>query len=119
MTDKVVHEVPDRHLIAAVLQSDAVLIQVQREIYRLLPGISVEELREILREGILRSDVTEGEQAEAAHELLDRMAKLRSRGLTMTQTLKRVTSPTKTDDEDDDDAFRIMKDDKRSSGSGG
>jgi hypothetical protein len=33
--------------------------------------------------------------------------------------LNRVTSPIKTDDEDDDDAFRIMKDDKRSSGSGG
>ena len=119
MTNKVVHEVPAKHLIAAVLQSDGVLGHIQREIIRLLPGISIDALRQMLREELLRPETIEGPQAQEAQLMLDRMAQLRSRGLTMTQTLNRVTSPTKTDSEDDDDAFHIMMNDKRSSGGGG
>ena len=119
MTEKVIHEVPVNHLLAAVLQSDGILGQVQREVYRLLPGVSVEQLRQMLRDEILRPEVVEGPRAEEAQLLLDRMAKLRSSGLTMTQTLQRVTSPTKSGDDEDDDAFHIMRNDKRSSGGGG
>src|SRR5258706_1399652 len=119
MTNNVVHEVPAKHLIAAVLQSDSVLGHVQREILRLLPGISIDALRQMLREELLRPEAIEGPQAQEAQLMLDRMAQLRSRGLTMTQTLNRVPSPTKTDSEDDDDAFHIMINDKRSSGGAG
>src|SRR5260221_838659 len=119
MSEKVIHEVPVNHLLAAVLQSDSILGQVQREVYRLLPGVSVEQLRQMLRDEILRTEVVEGPRAEEAQLLLDRMAQLRARGLTMTQTLQRVTSPTKTGDEDDDDAFHVMQNGKRSSVGGG
>src|SRR5258706_15959842 len=107
MTNKIIHEVPVNHLLAAVLQSDSILGQVQSEIYRLLPGISIDQLRQLLREEILRADMVEGPQAQEAQLLLNRMAELRSRGLTMTQTLNRVTSPTKASEDDEDDAFNI------------
>src|SRR5450432_1216763 len=119
MAEKIIHEVPANHLLAAVLQSDSILGQLQREIYRLLPGISIEQLRKMLHDEILRSELVDGPQAQEAHLLLERMEQLRSRGLSMTQTFKRVTSPTKDSDEDDDDAYHIMMNDKRSSGGGG
>ena len=119
MAEKIIHEVPANHLLAAVLQSDSILGQVQREVVRLLPGISIEQLRQILRDELLSSEFVSGPKADEAQLLLDRMKELQSRGLSMTQTLKRVTSPTKTDPEDEDDAFNIMRHDKRSSGGGG
>lgn len=119
MTQKIIHEVPAKHVLAAVLQNDSILGQVQREIYRLLPGVSIEQLRKMLRDELLRPEVIEGSQAEEAQLLLERMRQLRAQGLTMTQTLKAVTSPTKTSDDEDDDAYHIMTDDKRSAGGGG
>ncbi len=119
MSARVMHEVPAPQLIAAVLQSDNVLAQVQREVVRLLPGISIDQLREILRAELLRPEALNGEQAEQAHKLLDRMAQLRSRGLSMTQTLKAVTSPTGTGEDEEEDAYNVMIEDKwKSTGSG-
>jgi hypothetical protein len=114
---KVIHEVPAAHLVAAVLQSDVILGQLQRELYRALPGISFEELRGLFRDEVLRKEVTTGDEAEAAQALLDRMNQLRRQGLTQTQALRAVTDPTKAEDEDD--VFRILSDDKWSGGSGG
>lgn len=117
MPQKIVHEVPAQHLLAAVLQSDSILGQVQRELIRLLPGISIAQLRQMLRDEILRRDVIEGSQAQEAEALLARMVQLRERGLTTTQTLKAVTGEVPADNEED--AFHIMREDKRASGGGG
>jgi hypothetical protein len=113
---KVIHEVPAAHLVAAVLQSDTILGQLQRELYRALPGISFEELRELLRGEILRGEVINGTDAEEAQALLDRMNQLRSRGLSTTQALRAVTDEKASDE---DEVYRILSDDKRSAGSGG
>ena len=117
MPQKVVHEVPSQHLLAAVLQSDNILGQVQRELYRLLPGISIAQLRQMLRVEILRSEVIEGPQAQEAEALLARIVQLRERGLSTTQTLKAVTGEAPADNEED--AFHIMREDKRAAGGGG
>ena len=117
MPQKIVHEVPAQHLLAAVLQSDNILGQVQRELYRLLPGISIAQLRQMLRDEILRRDLIEGPQAQEAEALLARIVQLRERGLSTTQTLKAVTGEAPSDNEED--AFHIMREDKRASGGGG
>src|ERR1700674_1425404 len=106
MPQKIIHEVPAQHLLAAVLQSDNILGQVQRELYRLLPGISTAQLRQMLRDDILRHEVVEGTQAQEAEALLARIVQLRERGLTTTQTLKAVTGEAPSDNEED--AFLIM-----------
>ena len=71
------HEVPVSHLIAAVLQSDSLLGQLQREIYRAVPGVSVDQLRQILRDQILRADMINGPKANEAEALLQRAQQLR------------------------------------------
>jgi hypothetical protein len=119
MTQKTVHEVPASHLLAAVLQRDSILSHIQLETFRLLPGISIEELRQMLRDELLRPEMISGEDAQEAQMMLDRINDLRKRGLTMTQTLNAVTSPIKTTDEDEDDAFQIITNDKRGSSGGG
>jgi len=117
MAQKIVHEVPAQHLLAAVLQSDSILGQVQRELYRLLPGVNNAQLRQMLRDEILQRDLIEGPQAQEAEALLGRMAQLRQRGLTTTQTMQAVTGELPGDNEED--AFHIMREDKRASGGGG
>jgi hypothetical protein len=119
MSQNPIHEVPANHVLAAVLQSDAVLGQVQREIYRLLPGISIEQLRSMLRSDLLQRGLVEGEDAQEAEALLKRMSALRARGLTETQTLKAVTGREKVAEDDEDDVYHILMQDKRSAGGGG
>ncbi len=119
MAQKIIHEVPAKHVLAAVLQSDAVLGQVHREIYRLLPGVSIKQLRQMLRDELLRPEVVDGSAAAEAQLLLERVRQLQAQGLTMTQTLKAVTSPTKTSEDEDEDTYQILMEDKRSAGSGG
>lgn len=57
-----------RFMIAAVLQSDAVLDIVRREVRRISNGVRIDasELREMLRADLLKRDVVEGEQATTA-----------------------------------------------------
>ena len=119
MSEKTIHEVPAIYLVAAVLQNDTVLAQVQRDIFRFLPGISIDQLRQILRDEVLRPDVVDGPEAKQAQLMLDRVKQLQSKGLSMTGALKVVTSPTKTSEDDEDDAFIILTDDKRNATSGG
>ena len=116
MAQKIIHEVPAKHVLAAVLQSDTVLGQVHRELYRLLPGVNIKQLRQMLRDELLRPEVVEGSAAEEAHLLLERMRQLQARGLTMTQTLKTVSTA---NEDEDEDAFQILMEDKRTAGGGG
>ncbi len=110
-TERVVHEVPAPQLIAAVLQSDWILDQLKRELRRVLPDLTTEQLRQILRERVLQQDMTNGKDAQEAATLIKRVEQLRASGLTMTQTVKALT--------EEEEAYRIMLDDKRSAGGGG
>jgi hypothetical protein len=118
MSHQSLHEVPVSHLIAAVLQSDSLLSQLQREIYRAVPGVSIEQLRQLLRDQILRADMINGPKANEAESLLQRITQLRAKGLSMTQTLKVVTGQEKAA-RDDEDVYRVLIDDMRNGGEGG
>ncbi|HVO43361.1 MAG TPA: hypothetical protein VMT34_12090 [Aggregatilineales bacterium] len=117
-THKTIHTVPATYLVAAVLQSDTILGHLQRELYRALPGITVEQLREMLQTEILRSDVVTGDIAQEAQSLQRRMEELRRKGLTMTQTLEVVTGQ-RSAAIDEDDVYHILREDKRYAGDGG
>ena len=119
MSHNLPHEVPAPYLIAAVLQSDTLLGQVQRELYRALPGITIDHLRQFLREDILREEVTVGIKAEEAEALLNRVQQLRAKGLSMTQTLKVVTGQVPSDDDSSESVYQILLDDKRLGVEGG
>ncbi|MCC7449187.1 MAG: hypothetical protein IT324_17340 [Anaerolineae bacterium] len=119
MSQQIFHEVPAAHLVSAVLQSDTLLNQLQRELYRALPGITVERLRQLLRDEILQREMIEGHAASEAQALLKRMEQLKARGLSPTQTLRAVTGQASTDADNESDAFHILFDDKRYAGEGG
>jgi hypothetical protein len=119
MAQKIPHEIPAAHLIAAVLQSDAILGQLQRELYRALPGISLERLRQVLREEILRHETILGPKAEEADALLKRMEQLRAKGLSTTQALKVVTGQAPSEGDPNADVYQILLDDMRHGGEGG
>jgi hypothetical protein len=114
-----VHEVPVAHLIAAVLQTDSILNQLQRELVRTVPGITCDQLRQILRDDLLRQDVVEGAKAQEAEAMIGRINKLRARGLSMTQTLKMVTGEAETTEAEDSEVYRILLEDMRDAGHGG
>jgi hypothetical protein len=119
MIRKNIHEVPAAHLIAAVLQSDALLEKMQHELIRVLPGITINELKTLLREEILRTEVIEGEDATEADAMLTRIAQLRAKGLTMTQTIKVLTGQQHSKDADEEDEYHVLMHDMRHSGEGG
>lgn len=113
---RIVHEVPAHHLIAAVLQSDWIVEQLRRELRRVLPDLTSEQLRGILRERVLQHEVIEGTGAQEAETLIKRVEQLRAAGLTMTQTVQALTDESSTDEEE---AYRILLEDKHSAGGGG
>ncbi len=119
MSQQILHEVPAAHLVSAVLQSDTLLNQLQRELYRALPGITVERLRQLLRDEILQRDMVEGHHASEAQALLKRMEQLKAKGLSATQTLRAVTGEAAVDADSDAEAYHILFDDKRYAGEGG
>jgi len=55
-------------LISAVLQSDPVVNLVRRELRRVTPGVQIDvsELLEVIRDGVLKREVVEGEEARSA-----------------------------------------------------
>ena len=119
MSQQIFHEVPAAHLVSAVLQSDTLLNQLQRELYRALPGITVERLRQLLRDEILQREMIEGHHASEAQALLKRMDQLKARGLSPTQTLNAVTGRTPVEADGESETFHILFDDKRYAGEGG
>ncbi len=58
----------NRFMIAAIAQTDPVISVIRRELKRVAPGIKVEkeEVEELLAEGVLKRDVTQGDNASQA-----------------------------------------------------
>jgi predicted type IV restriction endonuclease len=71
-----------RFTIAAVLQSDAVVSVIRRELRRLSPDVRIEvdEIQSVLLNEVLKRDVVEGDQAADAKKKLARAASKRLRG---------------------------------------
>ena len=61
-------QIVNRFMVAAISQTDPVVSVIRRELKRLAPGLKVEkeEVRELLRFGVLKRDVTQGEGADQA-----------------------------------------------------
>ena len=66
----------NKFYLGAVLLGDAVLESARRELRRLSPDVTVkiEDLREALKQGVLKREVIEGEKAEAARKSLQKAA---------------------------------------------
>jgi hypothetical protein len=114
--DQVPAEVIDGFMIAAMLQSDAFVNAMQRELKQVYPQIAAEPelIRSILRNSVLRDQVLDPDYlAMAEAKLAQNREKRQTRG---TGTLRAVPTP-KADDasEDKDD----LMNDKRLSSSGG
>jgi predicted type IV restriction endonuclease len=71
----------NKFIISAILQSDAVLNLLRRELRRVSPGAKVEidEMNAILSAGVLKREVIEGAQIEKAHARVKRASSRRIR----------------------------------------
>jgi len=72
------HQATSRHLLGALMLTEPVLAVVRRELRRMSPEVkvSIEELQETLATEVLKRDVTEGEEADAARKRVQKtMAK--------------------------------------------
>ena len=74
-------QVVNRFMVAAIAQTDPVASIIRRELKRLASGIKVEksEIQELLRSGVLKRDVTEGESADRARSRVKKSAAKRIR----------------------------------------
>ena len=84
-------QIMNRHVLAEVLQSDAILSAVRREFRRLFDmKPTVEELRGMLTNGVLKRDTLDGDGAKAAQSVVKRAtsgaARKKSRSLTASDT---------------------------------
>lgn len=70
----------NRFIIGAMIQADAVVDVIRRELRRLSPDvkINVDDIRNVLVQEVLKRDVVEGEKADEAHK---KVAKAASRSL--------------------------------------
>ena len=71
----------NRFTIAALTKTDPILTILRRELRRLGPGLKVEkeEIQELLESGVLKRDVSQGEDAEQAAKLVKKAAAKRIR----------------------------------------
>ena len=74
-------QIVNRFMVAAITQTDAVVSVIRRELKRLAPGLKVEksELQELLETGVLKRDVTQGENADQANSRVKRAVAKRIR----------------------------------------
>lgn len=74
-------QIVNRFTIAALAQTDAVAMVLRRELRRLRPGLKVEkeEIQELLSNGVLKRDVTQGEDSEQAAKLVKKSAAKQNR----------------------------------------
>jgi hypothetical protein len=74
-------EATSRFVIARLLQSDALLTTLRRELRRISPGVRVDldELRELLRTDVLKRDALEGEKADSADRMVKRAVRRHER----------------------------------------
>jgi hypothetical protein len=73
-------EITDGYLIAAILQSDAAVRAIRRELNQVYPNllISSEAIRSVLREMILRQEVLDSEHLKTAYLMLKQVNALSS-----------------------------------------
>ena len=74
-------QIVNRFMVAAISQTEPVVAVIRRELKRLAPGLKVEkeEIQELLKSGVLKRDVTQGEGAEQAASRVKKSAAKRSR----------------------------------------
>lgn len=74
-------QIVNRFMVAAISQTDPVVSVIRRELKRLAPGLKVEkaEVEELLKSGVLKRDVTQGEGADQAASRVKRSAAKRIR----------------------------------------
>ncbi len=65
-------EVTDGYLIAAILQSDAAVRAIRRELNQVYPNLLItsEAIRAVLRDKIMRQEVLDSEHLQAAYAML-------------------------------------------------
>ena len=65
-------EVKDGFLIAAIIESDAAVHAIQRELKLVYPGLVIpsQKIREILRDSVLRPEILDDDHIKAAYALL-------------------------------------------------
>ena len=69
-------QIVNRFMVAAIAQTDPVVSIIRRELKRIGPGLKVEkgEIQELLRSGVLKRDVTQGEGADRAKSCVKKSA---------------------------------------------
>lgn len=69
-------QIVNRFTIAALTQTDPVVAVIRRELKRLAPGMKVEkeEIQELLQSGVLKRDVSQGEDADHAAKRVKKSA---------------------------------------------
>ena len=74
-------QIVNRFMVAAISQTDPVVAVIRRELKRLAPGLKVEkaEIEELLKSGVLKRDVTQGEGADQAAKRVKKSAAKRIR----------------------------------------
>jgi hypothetical protein len=109
-------EITDGYLIAAILQSDAAVRAVRRELNQVFPNLLItsEAIRNVLRERIMRQEVLDSQHLQAAYATLKQVNALSAekRRTRSTGTLPQV--PSNEDDEKD-----ALWHDKTQAGGGG
>ncbi len=110
-------DITDGYLIAAILQSDAAIRAIWRELNQVHPHllISSEAIRTILREKILCDDVLDSKRLEAAYTTLKQVNALSAeKRRTRTGPL-----PTLPSNDDDEHVHETLWHDKTQAGGGG
>jgi hypothetical protein len=71
----------NRFVLAALIQTEPVLTVIRREVRRIAPDVklSIEDVSQALTKDLFKRDVIEGEQAEKARKIVQKMAKKRLR----------------------------------------
>ena len=74
-------QIVNRFMVAAISQTDPVVAVIRRELKRLAPGLKVEkeEIQELLKSGVLKRDVNQGEGADQAAARVKKSAAKQSR----------------------------------------
>jgi hypothetical protein len=74
-------QIVNRFMVAAISQTDPVVAVIRRELKRFVPGLKVDsdEIKELLKGGVLKRDVTQGDGADQAAARVKKLAAKRIR----------------------------------------
>src|SRR5262245_1826314 len=114
MTESQPLQQTDPHLVAAILQSDSMIRELQRELRLVNPNLMIpsETLRAVLRDQIIRSEILQGERAAAAQGII---AKATEKRKTRTTGTFSVAVP----DDPDEHVGDTLRHDKTQASGGG